>query len=97
MRWVIAGLTLTSSRNPFRMPPIFSRSLSESDGMQLSFGLAGFLASIVSIIVAIATWRLQKRNTRSTGEHPEDVEAITDLIRCSGNGGWELNVRFGRR
>jgi len=44
--------------------------------MQLSFGLAGFFASIVSIVVAIVTWQLQKRNTRPLGEHPEDVEAI---------------------
>ena len=65
--------------------------------MQLGFGLAGFLTSIISVIVAVATWQLQRRNTRSPGKHPEDVEATTDLIRCSGNGGWELSLRFGRR
>ena len=79
------------------MPPITSRSLSESDGMQLTFGLAGFFTSIVSIVVAIATWQLQKRNTRPSGEHPKDAEAIIDLISCSGNLGWELSLRFGRR
>jgi hypothetical protein len=79
------------------MPPIYLRSLSESDGMQLSFGLAGFLTSIISIIVAFATWQLQKRGTRPSGKQPEAVEAISDLIHCSGNGGWELTLRFGRR
>ena len=79
------------------MPPIELRSLSESDGMQLSFGLAGFLTSIVSIVVAVATWQLQRRNTRLRGEHIGDIEKIIYLICRLGNGGWELSLSFGRR
>jgi hypothetical protein len=59
--------------------------------MQLNFGPLRFFTSIV---VAIATWKLQKRNARPLGEHIEDIEAIIDLISCSGNEEWQLNFEM---
>jgi len=76
------------------MPPIRWRSLPESDGIQLGFGLVNVFTSIVSIVVAVAAWRLPRYNTRSPGEHPKDAEAVADLTRYRE---WELKLSFGRR
>jgi len=55
------------------MPPIGPRAIAESDGIQLGFGFAGFFASIISIMVAAATWQLQKRNTGVQGNFQDET------------------------
>jgi hypothetical protein len=47
--------------------------MSESDGIQLGFGFASFFASIIGVMVAAATWQLQKRNTGVQGNFQDEI------------------------